>query len=255
VTRSVGTAERRAGPGEPGFDYDRLPPGYYDHVYHAGTGVRSKWHHMKFQRFAAALQGLHRHLDIGCGPGTFIGSLPEGAHASLGIDIAKPQIAYADAHYGGPGRSFRAIPASSLPFEPASFDAVTLIELIEHLPRPTNVKLLRDALGVLKPGGKIFVSTPNYHSAWPLIERLVSRVGGVNYGAQHITRYHRASLRALLEDAGATDVRVEGYMLAAPFAAGLSWRLADILARLEPRFLTDRLGLLLFASGTKRNGY
>jgi len=246
---------RRAGGGGPGFDYDRLPPGYYDHVYHAGTGVQSKWHHMKFQRFAAALQGFHRHLDIGCGPGTFIGSLAAGAQESLGIDIAAPQIAYAEAHYGGPGRSFKTIPAGALPFAPASFDAVTLIELIEHLPRPTNRELLREALRMLKPGGKVFVSTPNYRSAWPLVERLVSRAGGVDYGVQHITRYHRASLRRLLEDAGATAVTVEGYMLAAPFAAGLSWRFADSLARLEPKILTDRLGLLLFATGTKRNGY
>lgn len=255
MIRTVGTAERRAGPGEPGFDYDRLPPGYYDHVYRAGAGVQSKWHHMKFQRFAEALEGFHRHLDIGCGPGTFIGSLAQGAHSSLGIDIAGPQIAYAEAHYGGPGRSFRTLPAGPLPFEPASFDAVTLIELIEHLPRPTNLELLRDALRVLRPGGRIFVSTPNYHSAWPMIERLVSRVGGVDYGDQHITRYHRASLRELMKDAGAADVTVEGYMLTAPFAAALSWRFADALARLEPRVLTDRLGLLLFATGTKRDGH
>jgi SAM-dependent methyltransferase len=255
VTRSVGTVETRPGPGGPGFDYDRLPPGYYDHVYRAGAGVQSKWHHMKFRRFAAALEGFHRHLDIGCGPGTFIGSLAEGAHSSLGIDIAGPQIAYAETHYGGPGRSFRTIPAGPLPFTPASFDAVTLIELIEHLPRPANVELLHNALGVLRPGGRIFVSTPNYRSAWPLVERLVSRVGGVDYSEQHITRFHRASLRSLLEDAGATDVTVEGYMLAAPFAAGLSWRLADTLARLEPRVLTNRLGLLLFATGTKRDGH
>lgn len=255
VTRSLGTMERRSATLGPGFDYDRLPPGYYDHVYHAGTGVQSKWHHMKFERFAKALEGSKTHLDIGCGPGTFIGSLGEDAPSSTGIDIAAPQIGYAEAHYAGPGRSFRTVPAGPLPFDDGSFDAVTAIELIEHLPHSTNVELMAEALRVLRPGGRLLVSTPNYHSAWPAIERLVNRLGGVDYGPQHITRYYRSRLKALLEQAGARDIGVEGYMLAAPFTAGLSWGFADWLARLEPRFLVDRLGLLLFATAIKGHGY
>jgi len=251
VTRSLGTLEDGTRAPDSGFDYDRLPAGYYDRAYHAGAGVQSKWHRLKFARFARAIAGHRRHLDIGCGPGTFIGSLDEDAHDSLGIDIARPQIDYAEGRYGGPGRAFRAVAAGPLPFADASFDAVTLIELIEHLPHAANVELLGEALRVLKPGGRLFVSTPNYASLWPLVERLVGPAGGIDYRAQHITHYHRKGVRRLLAEAGARDIAVEGYMLAAPFWAALGWRLADAVARIEPRLLTDRFGLLLFASATK----
>ncbi len=236
------------------FDYESLPVGYYDAVYHKGSGVQSKWHHVKFQRFENSMIGLERHLDIGCGPGTFIGTLSIGRHDSLGIDIASNQIDYAEANYGGTGRAFLSVPVGRLPLEDNSFDVVTVIELIEHLPHERNVDLLREALRVLGPGGRLLVSTPNYGSAWPLVEKLVGRFGGIDYSEQHITHYHRRSLHGLFSEAAVADIYVEGYMLVAPFAAALSWRLADIIERLEPDVLVDRFGLLLFASGRKQDG-
>src|SRR3712207_7281710 len=47
-----------------------------------------------------------RLLDVGCGPGTFIGMLPQEIDA-IGIDIAGPQIAYAERRYGSPRHRFR----------------------------------------------------------------------------------------------------------------------------------------------------
>ncbi len=44
------------------------------------------------------------------------------------------------------------------------------------------------------------------------------------------------------------DVRIERYQLLAPFFAALSWRLADRVAGLEPRWFTRRFGFLLFAT-------
>jgi 2-polyprenyl-3-methyl-5-hydroxy-6-metoxy-1,4-benzoquinol methylase len=236
------------------FDYDSLPVGYYDAVYHRGSGVQSKWQYLKFQRFADRMTSLERHLDIGCGPGTFIGTLPDNRHDSLGVDIASSQIAYANATYGGPGKAFLSIPAGRLLLDDNSFDVVTAIELIEHLTHCRALALLREALRILRPGGQLLVSTPNYASSWPLVEKLVSRFGGIDYSKQHIAHYRRRRLHDLLAEANVVDIRVEGYMLAAPFAAAVSWRLADFVERLEPAILADRFGLLLFASGTKHDG-
>lgn len=232
----------------PAFDYGTIPVGYYDRVFHRRAGVQSKWHHLKFDRIRALVGG--RHLDIGCSAGTFVGTLAAEVQ-SLGIDLAAAQIAYARDRYGGPNRRFEAVPAGPLPFGAGSFDAVTVIELVEHLPPAAAAALLAEAARVLAPGGRLVVSTPNYGSAWPLLEKLVSRLGDVDYSDQHITRYDRRRLGALVAATGLGEVAVEGCLLAAPFAAALGWAVADRVAALEPRRLVDRLGFLLVATATK----
>ena len=233
------------------FDYDAIPIGYYDSVYRRESGAQSKWHHLKFAAFRREMAGLRDHLDIGCGPGTFIASLG-GETQSRGIDIAKPQIEFAQTHYGGVGRSFEVTGELPLPYDDDSFDAVTIIELIEHLPAEQNRTLIAEALRVLRPQGKLLVSTPNYASCWPLIEALVNRLGPTSYAEQHITHYRPASLHKLLEQAGAGDISVLSYMGLAAFMAPLGWRFADFVGRLESPWLERIYGLLLFAQARKR---
>lgn len=229
--------------------YDAIPTGYYDAVFHRRCGIQSKWHHLKFDRLRRAMAGLTDHLDIGCGAGTLVGTLGSG-HRSVGVDIAAGQIAYAQDHYGSPERRFQRIEPGPLPFPDSSFDAVTAVELIEHLPHDQNVQLLKEAGRTLRPGGRLILSTPNYASLWPVLESLVNRFGGVSYADQHITRYTRSRLAALIAGCGFVDVAVEAYQGLAPFAAVFGWRLADRIARLEPAALVARCGFLLVGTGT-----
>ncbi|HEY1720991.1 MAG TPA: methyltransferase domain-containing protein [Magnetospirillaceae bacterium] len=233
------------------FDYDSIPIGYYDQVHAAGRGVQSKWHHHKFAHVQRSMAGLRNHLDIGCGPGTFIGSLPAGRHDSVGIDVAAPQIAYATEKYGSQGRTFQTMQPGILPFDSDRFDVVTLIEVIEHLPNEENERLLGEALRVLKPGGVLLASTPNYGGVYPAVEALVNRLGEIDYRHQHITHYTRSRLTNLITKVGARDAKVRAFMFAAPFFAALSWNCADMVEKLEPDWVRDRFGLLLLARGVK----
>ena len=233
------------------FDYDAIPVGYYDSVYRRGTGIQSKWHHLKFAAFHREMADLRDHLDIGCGPGTFVATLG-GETRSRGIDIAKQQIEFAQECYGRPGRTFEVAGDPPLPYDDDAFDVVTIIELIEHLPPEQNLELIKEALRVLRPQGKLLISTPNYGSAWPLVEALVNRLGPTSYEDQHITHYRKSTIRNLLERAGADDISVRSYMGAAAFAAPLGWRFADLVSRLEAPWLERLYGLLLFAQASKR---
>lgn len=230
-----------------GFDYAQIPAGYYDAVFHRGKGVQSKWHHLKFAKIRSAIQDFPRHLDIGCGPGTFIGTLDD-THDSTGIDIAPQQITYAQNHYASHRKTFTCATPSSFPAQ--SFDAITLIELIEHLPHGQNLQLIKDAAHLLRPGGRIVISTPNYASLWPALETILNRKGPISYAAQHITRYTPATLKTLLEQAGLRNIHVSSYLFAAPFAACLNWRAPHWLAKLEPECLTARWGFLLIATAS-----
>ncbi|MCW2966786.1 MAG: methyltransferase family protein, partial [Solirubrobacteraceae bacterium] len=68
------------------FDYEGIPAGYYDRVFRRRRGMQSKWHHLKFRRVARELEGHHRVLDIGCGPGTLAGNFPD--HEWVGTDLS-----------------------------------------------------------------------------------------------------------------------------------------------------------------------
>jgi SAM-dependent methyltransferase len=231
------------------FDYTTIPAGHYDRAYRRGRGIQSKWHYLKFQRVADQVAGYRRVLDVGCGPGTFLGALGD-AHECVGVDITAPQIEYANEVYAGPNRSFHACALEELPELPP-FDAVTAIELIEHLPDELARTTLRDAVRRLRPGGKLVLTTPDYGSAWPLVERLVDRLGDVEYYVQHINKFRPDTLTDLLEGLGLADIRVSKYLFAAPFAAVLGWRFADLVARMEASRLENRFGLIMLGTATK----
>jgi len=233
-----------------GFDYETIPSGYYDAVFRRGRGIQSKWHHLKFRRVIEEIEGYERHLDVGCGPGTLIGLLDE-RFVSTGIDISTTAIDYARREYATESKRFFAVSAQTLPDECRDYDAATIVEVVEHLSPADLDEVLRATIGRLRPGGKLVVTTPNFHSAWPLVEMLVNRIGEVDYDVQHINRFTRPRLRQLLEDVGLKDVRVHPYLALAPFAAPIGWRRADALARLERGPIERAGGLLLLGTGIK----
>ena len=87
------------------FEYDDIiKEGYYDNIFHKKKGVRSAWHHAKFDFVRQNINIKNKHLDIGCGPGTFLSLLNN--RYSFGVDISKNQIKYANKKYSSKSRKF-----------------------------------------------------------------------------------------------------------------------------------------------------
>lgn len=235
-------------PAEP-FDYESIPAGYYDEVFRRARGIQSKWHHLKFGRVARELEGFERVLDVGCGPGTLAGNFSDG-HDWVGLDLSVRQIQYARQTYGHTGARFYTETPATLPPGEGPFDAVTMIELIEHLDPVVVDQTIVEAVDRLRPGGKLVITTPNFRSAWPALEAAVNRFGEVSYGFQHINKFGPARLAELLTSHGLEQPKAEQFLFTAPFAAALSWDAADRLSRRERR-LESRLGLLLIGSAYK----
>jgi SAM-dependent methyltransferase len=236
--------------GNAGFDYETISGGYYDAVYRRGRGIQSKWHHLKFRRVIEEMEGHRRHLDVGCGPGTLIGLL-DHRFISTGIDISTAEIDYARCEHESESKRFFALPAHALPDECRDYDVATIVEVIEHLAPVELDGVLRTTIERLRLGGKLVVTTPNFHSAWPVVQMLVDRLGELNYAPQHINGFTAPRLRQLLQDLGLEDVRVRSYLALAPFVAPLGWRLADTFAHLERGALERVAGLLLLGTAYK----
>ena len=229
------------------FDYNSIEAGYYDQVFRKRSGVQSKWHHLKFAHLRDRLGSAAHHLDIACGPGTFIGTIGETVD-STGVDVATSQIDYARAAYGSDRKIFDLVKPGKLPYDDGAFDVATCVELLEHLTPTEGRELLIEAKRVIKPAGTLLLTTPDYGGAWPLLEWILNRASAVSYEDQHITHYTKSSLKLFLEQAGFKDVKVDRYQFLAPFLAPFGWDLADRFAKFEPRWLTSRFGFLLFAT-------
>lgn len=97
-------------------------------------------------------------LDVGCGKGDFVDAALDGGYKAEGIELAQPAVDIARG-YG--------LPVTKLDFfsseiQESSRDVMTMFEVIEHLPDP--VAFLRRAEMVLKPGGLLYMTTPNFNS-------------------------------------------------------------------------------------------
>ena len=104
-----------------------------------------------------------RVLDIGCGGGILTDAMARRGADVLGIDLATKPLKVAQLHAleaGTQGVAYREISAEALALEePAGFDVVTCMEMLEHVPDPSSV--VRACATLVKPGGHVFFSTIN----------------------------------------------------------------------------------------------
>jgi len=112
------------------------------------------------QRYAD-LQGK-RLVDVGCGGGIFTEGLAKAGADALGVDLSEDLIDIADLHglETGVTAHYQKISAETLAAEqPASFDHVTCMEMLEHVPDPASI--IQACATLVKPGGMVFFSTLN----------------------------------------------------------------------------------------------
>lgn len=101
-------------------------------------------------------------LDVGCGGGILSEALASAGANVTGIDLAPRvlEVARLHLHESGVRVEYREIAVEALAAElPGAFDAVTCMELLEHVPDPGSV--IQACATLLKAGGRLFVSTLN----------------------------------------------------------------------------------------------
>jgi len=104
-----------------------------------------------------------RVLDVGCGGGILSDAMARRGADVLGIDLAAKPLKVAQLHAleaGTPTVTYREVAAEALAEEaPASFDVLTCMEMLEHVPDPSST--VRACATLVKPGGWLFFSTIN----------------------------------------------------------------------------------------------
>ncbi len=156
---------------------------------------------------------IQRVLDVGCNHGSveamFQQQYPDQVKSTQidGIDIASEAIEQAR-QLQLPNCNYQSYDGCTIPFDDNSFDLVVLIEVIEHV--VDKQALFREISRVLKPFGKLFLTTPN-PQCWPLrIESVMFRTIRRAFRKEPLGKdefvYHDDLMR-ILESAGFESVR------------------------------------------------
>ena len=102
-------------------------------------------------------------LDVGCGGGILADAMARKGAQVLGIDLATKALKVAQLHAleaETPQVTYREVSAEQLAQEqPAHYDVVTCMEMLEHVPDPASV--VQACAALVKPGGWVFFSTLN----------------------------------------------------------------------------------------------
>lgn len=135
-------------------------------------------------------------LDLGCGyDGRLLHSMQDRIIRGTGVDLSTDPAAQTDKITLIKGRI-----DEPLPFPNSSFDLVTALAVIEHVERPEV--MLAEICRLLKPGGKLLLTTPSKYGKWPL--ELLARFSLISKQEieDHKRYYDRDSLTKALKKAG-----------------------------------------------------
>ena len=95
-------------------------------------------------------------LDVGCGDARFLADA-SGVTQAYGVDFSYRALSFARQLV--PQSAFAQCSATALCFPDGKFDAVTLLDVIEHIPDELELQVMREAHRVLRPGGHVVVTT------------------------------------------------------------------------------------------------
>lgn len=179
----------------------------YDEDYFHGRGFDEGVNYIEGMKSSEAWETIYRNrlntvqrhsrkgkiLDLGCGIADFLRYAK-----SKGWDVQGVEISKFSADYSRKRLHVKVFMGTleQAKFKDSSFDAITMVEVIEHLPNPMDT--LRYCYKALKPGGVIVIQTGN-------IDGLYSRMKGSSwpyYLAGHLTYFSKKTIRRALEDAG-----------------------------------------------------
>jgi 2-polyprenyl-3-methyl-5-hydroxy-6-metoxy-1,4-benzoquinol methylase len=203
-----------------------------DYQYRAGTaGLAPQrfWHYTKrlaIDRYLPAAAG-DMIVDAGCGSGVISDHLGQSGARVLGIDPHPAAIAFATSRFARDNVHFANTTVEHVACD-TPVDKIYSLEVLEHPSSEEGSVMLRHFHRLLRPGGSVFLTTPNARSVWPLIEWAADRSGLVAPmgGAQHVEMYHQRKLRALVEHHDFQVRGIHSMCLLSPWIAAVSWRAA-----------------------------
>ena len=240
-------------------DTTNIPGDYQYRALTQGNPVQRFWHYSKqlaIQRYLPPACGDDV-LDVGCGSGVISHFLAKSGASVLGIDGSEAAVAFASQKFSAAKVKFeRRLIDDLAGMKRRSFDKIYCLEFVEHIYRNQTRELFQQFRDLLRPGGKVLVTTPNYRSLWPLIEWIMdtARLAPQMSEHQHVEFFNARKLRDAGLECGFGIEDCASMCFLAPWLAPLSWRLAEKMDALESRFPFHMGSILIGVFAKKETG-
>ena len=142
-----------------------------------------------------------RLFEVGAATGYFLDEARKAGWTVSGVEVSPKAAEYARNELGLDVRTGR---LEDLVIEPGRYDAIAVLQTIEHLPEPRTA--LRAMHAAVRAGGFLLLTTPDSRSA---VARLMGRYWP-SYRPEHLWYFDRNRISSLVEEAGWRRVRVRG---------------------------------------------
>ena len=183
------------------FWITKIEPGYYDHALRSGRlsnkSPQSAWHNKTFTKIANLIKKDDFLLDFACGPGTFTGQYLDLNKKPICVDISEQQINYAKNIYKEKA-NYMTINEFDFKDYHNKFDKITCLGLFEFISKEEGIELLDNFYKLLKPNGKLYLTTPNFKVSMKFLEFFLNKFGSLDYSQEYKARYTKKTFSKLL---------------------------------------------------------
>ncbi len=241
-------------------DYMKIKGDYYEEAHGKNAPkAQSFFYNTREEYFIEFmnLSGSEKIIDIGCGSGTFTMELAKKYPKTkiIGIDISQAVIGFAKKKAKKEGIKnvdFLVSPINKLPKQASNSDVAIVSHLIEHIKKPKEA--LMEVKKMLKKGGRLFLTTPNYLSLWPLAEIVFDKTmakKGYSLEEQHISKFDYFSIKKITKEAGFSVSKEKAvYMFSLP-AGLLSKKAAEFFFAVDKAIDSLPFGMIIYLEAKK----
>jgi len=234
------------------FWIEDLEAGYYDKALNNGLrkkrGIQSNWHNTTFKKVSNQIKN-EIHLDYACGPGSLVGIYTNAT--SICVDISTKQINYGKEKYGNRAK-FYDLENFKFGDYKNYFETITLLGLLEFIDEDESINLINNLYSMLKPGGRIILTTVNFRSGITLLEKIQSLITNVKYSNQFVTKHNKDTLESLFKKTKFNDFEIQKYMNFGIFFSVFGHKISEHIQKTIGIIFFNYFGYLLFGTLSKQ---
>jgi 2-polyprenyl-3-methyl-5-hydroxy-6-metoxy-1,4-benzoquinol methylase len=188
-----------------------IPPDYQYKAINSKIYLQSNWHINKFYAISKYLSNLENKtvLDLGTGSGNFESFFAKKARRIVGVDYNDEALNFLRKRLKNEKiknvklllHDIRELSSLRINYK---VDIVVMIDVIEHIKMSQAKKLVQSLRNFIHKNTVVYVITPNYHSSWMIIEKILDKFTTVPKfaGEQHLAKYSKDSLAELFNSQG-----------------------------------------------------